>query len=76
MSVMGECDLEVMGVQSTLNIIRKTATLVRVRTNLDLSWTEQAERRKWKSPRIVCYESRKRELKKNILFIMNYESKK
>ncbi len=45
------CDLEVMGVPSILSIIRKAGALARVRPTLDFSWAEQAERRKWKSPR-------------------------
>ena len=48
------CGLEVMGVPSILSIIRKTVVLARARPILDLSWTEQAARRKWKSPRLCC----------------------
>ena len=53
-SVMGECDLEVMDTPSILNIIRKVASLVRARTTLDFKWTEQVARLKWKSPRSCC----------------------
>jgi hypothetical protein len=33
-SVMGECDLDVMGDPSKLNVIRKSVDLTRVRTTL------------------------------------------
>jgi hypothetical protein len=45
-SVMGDCDLEVMGAPSILSIIRKAVALARARTTVDFSWTEQAARRK------------------------------
>jgi hypothetical protein len=44
-SVMGEYDLDVIGTQSILIVIRKVDSLSRVRPTLDLSWEENAARR-------------------------------
>jgi hypothetical protein len=39
-SVMGECDLDVIGVPSNLNVIRKVTVLGRVRSTFPLSCEE------------------------------------
>ncbi len=46
-SLMGECDFEVIGVPSRLRFTRKAAALARVLPTLDLSCEENAVRRKW-----------------------------
>jgi hypothetical protein len=40
-SVMGECDLDVMVSPSKLNVIRKVVVLTRVRPTLLLIWVEK-----------------------------------
>ena len=47
------CDLDVMGAQSKIRVLRKAATLARVRTTLLLNYTEKAARRKWNWTRSV-----------------------
>ncbi len=44
-SVMGECDVDMMGAPSKSSVIRKVASLVRVRPTLILTWSEKAARR-------------------------------
>jgi hypothetical protein len=43
-SVMGECDLDMMGDPSKLSVIRKVVVLVRARPTLFLSIEEKAAR--------------------------------
>ena len=44
-SVMGECDLEDIGVPSTLRVIRSVPALARMLTTFDLIGEENAARR-------------------------------
>ena len=48
--MMGECDLEVIGVPSIFKLISKTAALVRMLTTFDLSSEENVSRRWWNWP--------------------------
>ncbi len=53
-SVMGECDIDVMDDPSKLSVIRKAAVLTRFRTTLLLNCWAKAVRRKWNSPLVDC----------------------
>jgi hypothetical protein len=50
------CVLEVIDTPSILKLIRKAVTLTRVLSTFAFRWTENATRRKWKSP-LVDYTS-------------------
>jgi hypothetical protein len=50
-SVMGECDLDVMGVPSKFSVIRKDVVLARMLPPHDLNCEENTVCRKWNCPR-------------------------
>ena len=65
------CDLEAIGAPSMFRLIRSAAALARMLPTFDLSFEENAARRKWNlvcATVIVYYESLKRELKTKTIY--------